>query len=88
MNIKRIGKAIMVLLLATPALSSMELMAQNLKMPTLEDLLPGGATYRIILLILFRLLPDIQVKMPVPAYVSFLPAESHEVQDHCFLLLR
>lgn len=39
MNIKRIGKAIMVLLLATPALSSMELMAQNLKMPTLEDLL-------------------------------------------------
>ena len=25
----------------------MELMAQNLKMPTLEDLLPGGATYRI-----------------------------------------
>ena len=47
MNIKRIGKAIMVLLLATPALSSMELMAQNLKMPTLEDLLPGGATYRI-----------------------------------------
>lgn len=47
MNIKRIGKAIMVLLLATPALSSMELMAQDLKMPTLEDLLPGGATYRI-----------------------------------------
>ena len=47
MNIKRIGKANMVLLLATPALSSMELMAQNLKMPTLEDLLPGGATYRI-----------------------------------------
>ena len=47
MNIKRIGKAIMVLLLATPALSSMELMAQNLKMPTLEDLLPGGVTYRI-----------------------------------------
>ena len=38
MNIKRIGKAIMVLLLATPALSSMELMAQDLKMPTLEDL--------------------------------------------------
>ncbi len=47
MNIKRIGKAIMVLLLATPALFSMELMAQNLKMPTLENLLPGGATYRI-----------------------------------------
>ena len=44
--------------------------------------------HRIILLILFRLLLDIQVKMPVPAYVSFLPAESHEVQDHCFLLLR
>ena len=47
MNIKRIGKAIMVLLLATPTLTSMDLMAQNLKMPTLEDLLPGGAPYRI-----------------------------------------
>ena len=45
--IKRIGKAIMVLLLTTPALLSMELMAQDLKKPTLEDLLPGGATYRI-----------------------------------------
>ena len=45
--IKRIGKAIMVLLLTTPALLSMELMAQDLKKPSLEDLLPGGATYRI-----------------------------------------
>ena len=42
MNIKRIGKAIMVLLLATPALSSMELMAQDLKIKTIWELgIPG-----------------------------------------------
>lgn len=47
MNIKKTGKVIVALLLAIPALFTTELMAQDLKKPTLEDLLPGGATYRI-----------------------------------------
>lgn len=46
MDIKRTGKVIMALLLTAPALFT-ELMAQDLKKPTLEDLLPGGETYRM-----------------------------------------
>ena len=38
----------MALLLAASALFTTELMAQDLKKPTLEDLLSGGETYRII----------------------------------------
>lgn len=48
MNIKRSSKVIMALLLAASALFTTELMAQDLKKPTLEDLLSGGETYRII----------------------------------------
>lgn len=47
MNIKRTGKAIVALLLTAPALFTTELMAQDSKKPTLEDLIPGGETYRI-----------------------------------------
>ena len=47
MNIKRSSKVIMALLLAASALFTTELMAQDLKKPTLEDLLSGGETYRI-----------------------------------------
>lgn len=81
MNIKRIGKAIMVLLLATPALSSMELMAQDLKMPTLEDLLPGGATYRIA-----ENLPGLQWWGDVcikPASTPCLPSIPKTGRRHC-----
>ncbi len=48
MDIKKISKAIKVLLPAVSALFSMELMAQDLKKPTLEDLIPGGETYRTV----------------------------------------
>ncbi len=47
MNIKKTSKVITALLLAVSALFTTELMAQNLKRPTLEDLIPGGETYRI-----------------------------------------
>ena len=47
MNIKRSSKVIMALLLAASALFTTELMAQDLKKPTLEDLLSGGETCRI-----------------------------------------
>lgn len=48
---KIISKGIIALLLAVPALSGTSIMAQEtatneLKYPTLEDLIPGGATYR------------------------------------------
>ena len=79
--IKRIGKAIMVLLLTTPALLSMELMAQDLKKPTLEDLLPGGATYRIA-----ENLPGLQWWGDIvssPASIHCLPSTPKTERRHC-----
>ncbi len=46
MNTKIINKGILALLLAVPALFTINVMAQELKRPTLEDLIPGGKTYR------------------------------------------
>lgn len=46
MNAKRISKGILALLMAVPALLTTNVMAQELKKPTLEDLIPGGETYR------------------------------------------
>ena len=53
MNMTRISKGIAVLLLAAPALFTTNVMAQEtnagkqeLNKPTLEDLIPGGETYR------------------------------------------
>lgn len=43
---KTIGKGVSVLLMATVALFTTNVMAQDLKKPTLEDLIPGGETYR------------------------------------------
>lgn len=43
---KRISKGILALLMAVPALFTTNVMAQELKKPTLEDLIPGGETYR------------------------------------------
>ena len=45
-NVKRISKGIAVLLLAVPTLFTTNVMAQETKKPTLEDLIPGGETYR------------------------------------------
>ena len=46
MNAKEISKSILALLMAVPALFTTNVMAQELKKPTLEDLIPGGETYR------------------------------------------
>lgn len=48
MNVKNLSKRIAVLLLAVPALFTTNVMAQetNAGKPTLEDLIPGGETYR------------------------------------------
>ena len=46
MNAKKISKSILALLMAVPALFTTNVMAQELKKPTLEDLIPGGETYR------------------------------------------
>lgn len=48
MNVKRINKGIAALLLAVPTLFTTNVMAQetNVGKPTLEDLIPGGETYR------------------------------------------
>lgn len=45
MNAKKISKSILALLMAVPALFTTNVMAQELKKPTLEDLIPGGETY-------------------------------------------
>ena len=45
MNAKKISKSILALLMAVPALFTTNVMAQELKKPTLEDLIPGGKTY-------------------------------------------
>lgn len=47
MSIKELNKGIIVLLMVAPALFTTDLMAQELKKPTLEDLIPGGATYHM-----------------------------------------
>ena len=47
MNMKIISKWMGVILLASSALFTTNVMAQDLKKPTLEDLIPGGETYRI-----------------------------------------
>ena len=44
---KIICKWMGIALLALPTLFATNVMAQDLKKPTLEDLLPGGETYRI-----------------------------------------
>ncbi len=44
---KIISKWMGVVLLASSALFTTNVMAQDLKKPTLEDLIPGGETYRI-----------------------------------------
>ena len=44
---KIISKWMGVILLASSALFTTNVMAQDLKKPTLEDLIPGGETYRI-----------------------------------------
>ena len=46
MNMKIISKWMGIALLAFPTLFATNSMAQDLKKPTLEDLLPGGETYR------------------------------------------
>ncbi len=46
MNIKGIKRGIAALLVAMSALFTTNVMAQDLKKPTLEDLIPGGETYR------------------------------------------
>ena len=46
MNMKIISKWMGVILLASSALFTTNVMAQDLKKPTLEDLIPGGETYR------------------------------------------
>ena len=43
---KIISKWMGVVLLASSALFTTNVMAQDLKKPTLEDLIPGGETYR------------------------------------------
>ena len=43
---KIIGKWMGIVLLALPTLFATNIMAQDSKKPTLEDLLPGGETYR------------------------------------------
>lgn len=43
---KKISKWIGTAILTLPALFTTTAMAQDLKKPTLEDLIPGGATYR------------------------------------------
>ena len=43
---KIISKWMGVILLASSALFTTNVMAQDLKKPTLEDLIPGGETYR------------------------------------------
>ncbi|WP_297641954.1 DPP IV N-terminal domain-containing protein [uncultured Bacteroides sp.] len=43
---KRISKSLLALLMAVPALFTTNVMAQELKKPTMEDLIPGGETYR------------------------------------------
>ena len=43
---KIFNKSLLALLVAMPALFTTDLMAQELKKPTLEDLIPGGETYR------------------------------------------
>ena len=45
MNAKKISKSILALLITVPALLATNAMAQELKKPTLEDLIPGGETY-------------------------------------------
>ena len=42
MNAKKIRKSILALLITVPALLATNAMAQELKKPTLEDLIPGG----------------------------------------------
>ena len=42
MNAKKISKSILALLITVPALLATNAMAQELKKPTLEDLIPGG----------------------------------------------
>ena len=44
MNAKKISKSILALLITVPALLATNAMAQELKKPTLEDLIPGGET--------------------------------------------
>ena len=46
MDMKIISKWMGVVLLASSALFTTNVMAQDLKKPTLEDLIPGGETYR------------------------------------------
>lgn len=46
MNTRTINKGVFALLLAVPTLFTTNVMAQELKKPTLEDLIPGGETYR------------------------------------------
>lgn len=46
MNAKKPSKSILALLMAALALFTTNVMAQELKKPTLEDLIPGGETYR------------------------------------------
>lgn len=46
MTVKNISRGIIVLLLAVLTSFSTNVMAQELKRPTLEDLIPGGETYR------------------------------------------
>lgn len=45
MNAKRVNKSILAPLIAVLALFTTNVMAQDLKKPTLEDLIPGGETY-------------------------------------------
>lgn len=47
MNVKKISKGIAVLLMAVSTLFTTNVMAQEMKKPTLEDLIPGGETYRL-----------------------------------------
>ena len=45
MKAKKISKSFLALLITVPALLATNAMAQELKKPTLEDLIPGGETY-------------------------------------------
>ena len=45
-HMKIIGKWMGIVLLVLPTLFATNIMAQDSKKPTLEDLLPGGETYR------------------------------------------
>ena len=45
MNAKKISKSILALLITVPALLATNAMAQELKKPTLEDLIPSSASF-------------------------------------------